>query len=96
MIVRGYRETEPQIKALRRRTRMTRIKRMFADPFKSAPSAKSAFYRPDSRTRSTDRKVSGFICVHPRFCYDVIFQTGLTGWTGYDFTSVCNFEELGV
>ena len=54
-------------------------------PCKSAPSAKSAFYRTDSRTKSTDGKVSGFICVHPRFFYDVTFQTGSTGWTGFDF-----------
>lgn len=67
------------------------------DPCESAPSAKSAFYRrTDSRTKSTDGKVSAFICVHPRFCYDVTFQTGLTGWTGYDFNSVCNSEEFWV
>jgi hypothetical protein len=48
-------------------TLMTRIKRMFTDPYKSAPSAKSAFYRSDPRIKSTDGKVSGFICVHPRF-----------------------------
>ena len=51
-------------------------------------SAKSAFYRTDSRTKSTGGKVSAFICVHPRFFYDVIFQTGSTGWTGYDCNSV--------
>ncbi len=69
--------------APRRSTRMTRIKQIFTDPCKSAPSAKSAFYRrTDPRTKSTDGKVSAFICVHPRFFYDVTF---LTGWTGYDF-----------
>ncbi len=52
---------------VRNSTRMTRIKRMFTDPCKSAPSAKSAFYRrTDSRTKSTDGKVSAFICVYLR------------------------------
>ena len=108
MIVRGNRETEPQINADERRfvdrdfrqqskyekqqspglkppalkqenktrnsTRMIRIKRMSTDPCKSAPSAKSAFYRTDSRTKSTDRKVSAFICVHPLFFYDMTFE----------------------
>jgi len=63
-----------RVEAPRRSTRMTRIKRMFTDPCKSAPSAKSAFYRSDSRTKSTDGKVSAYICVHPRFFYDVTFQ----------------------
>jgi len=44
-------------------------------------------YRPDPRTKSTDGKVSGYIHIHPRFFYDVTFQTGSTGWTGYDFDS---------
>jgi hypothetical protein len=123
MIVRGYRETEPQINADERRfvdrdfqqyskdgkpqssdsklpalkyanktrnsTRMTLIQPMFTDPCKSAPSAKSAFYRcSDPRTKSTEEEVSGYIRVHPRFFYDVTFQTGSTGWTGYDFNSV--------
>ncbi len=67
------------------------------NPRKSAPSAKSAFYRhTDPRTKSTDGKVSGFICVHPRFFYDVTFQTGFTGWTGYDCNSVSDFKEIGV
>jgi len=109
MIVRGYRETEPQMNADERRfierdfqqyskdgkpqsldsklpafkhenetlnsTRMTQIKRIYTDPRKSAPSAKSAFYRrTDPRTKSTGGKVSVFICVHPRFFYDVTFQ----------------------
>ncbi|MDP3103580.1 MAG: hypothetical protein Q8M95_03120 [Candidatus Methanoperedens sp.] len=73
---------------MRNSTRMTPLKPMFTDPCKSAPSAKSAFYRTDYRTKSTDGKVSAFICVHPRFFYDVTFQTGSTGWTGYDFDSV--------
>ena len=74
MIIRGYRENKT-----RNSTRMTLIKQMFTYPCKSAPSAKSAFYRrTDPRTKSTDRKVSGFICVHPRFFYDVTFQTGPT------------------
>jgi hypothetical protein len=78
-------------------TRMTWIKRMFTDPCKSAPSAKSAFYRhTDPRTKSTDGKVSGFICVHPRFFYDVTFQTGSTGWTVYYINSVSNLEEPGI
>jgi hypothetical protein len=56
-------------------TRMTQIKQIFTDPCKSAPSAKSAFYRrTDPRIKSTDGKVSGFISVHPRFFYDVTFQ----------------------
>lgn len=67
-----------------------------SDPCKSAPSAKSAFYRTDPRTKSTDGKVSASIHVHPRFFYDMTFQTGSTVWTGYDFNSVCNLEELGV
>ena len=62
----------------------------FRYPCKSAPSAKSAFYRTDPRAKSTDGKVSAFICVHPRFFYDVTFQTGFTGWTGYKF----NFEDV--
>jgi hypothetical protein len=73
---------------MRNSTRMTRIKLIFTDPRKSAPSAKSAFYRTDSRTKSIDGKVSASIHVHPRFFYDVTFQTGSTGWTGYDFNSV--------
>ena len=57
-----------------------------SDPCKSAPSAKSAFYRrTDLRTKSTDEKVSWSICVHQRFFYDVTFQTGFTGSTGYGF-----------
>jgi hypothetical protein len=79
--VRKDRKGQPQL-----RTRMTQIKPMFTDPCKSAPSAKSAFYRrTDPRTKSTGGKVSAFICVHPRFFYDVTFQTGSTGWTGYDY-----------
>jgi len=35
--------------------------------------------------------VSAFICVHLRFFYDVIFQTGLTGSTGYVFNHVHRF-----
>lgn len=71
------------------RTQMTHIKRMSTYPCKSAPSAESVFYRrTNPRTKSTDGKVSGFISVHPRFFYDVIFQTGSTGWTGY------NYEEF--
>jgi len=69
-------------------TRMTQITKMFSYPCKSAPSAKSAFYRADPRTKSTDGKVSGFISVHPLFFYDVTFQTGSTGSTGYDFESL--------
>lgn len=68
-------------------TRMTRIQRIFTDPCQPAPSVKSVFYR-DSRMKSTGRKVSAFIRVHPRFFKNVIFQTGLTGFTGYGFNPV--------
>jgi hypothetical protein len=58
-------------------TLMTQIKQMFSDPCKSAPSAKSAFYRrTDPRTKSTEGEVSASICVNPRFFYDVTFRTG--------------------
>jgi hypothetical protein len=63
------------------------MSQLFLDPCKSA---KSAFYRTDPRKKSTDGKVSASICVHPRFFYDVTFQTGMTGWTGY------NYEEIRV
>jgi hypothetical protein len=72
----------------RNSTRMPRIQQIFTDPCKSAQSVKSVFHHADSRTKSTDWKVSASICVHPRFFYDVTFQTGLTGWTGYDCNSV--------
>jgi hypothetical protein len=42
--------------------------------------AKSAFYRrTDPRTKSTEGEVSASIGVHPRFFYDMTFQTGWTG-----------------
>ncbi len=71
--------------APRHSLRITLIQRMFMDPCKSAPSVKSAFYHTDSLTKSTDRKVSAFICVHPRFFDNVVFQTG---WTRYDLFSI--------
>jgi hypothetical protein len=46
-----------------------------SNPCKSAPSAKSAFYRrTDPRKKSTEGEVSGFIHVHPRVFYDVTLQ----------------------
>jgi hypothetical protein len=38
--------------------------------------------------KAIDKKVSAFIRVHTRFLNDVIFQTGLTGFTGYVFNPV--------
>jgi len=59
------------------------------NPCKSAPSAKSAFYRrSDPRTKSTEVEVSASVIVHPRFFYDAIFQTGFIRSTGYEV----NFE----
>ncbi len=37
---------------------------------------------------ASDTKESAFISLNPRFFYDVIFQTGLTGLTGYVFNPV--------
>jgi hypothetical protein len=67
------------------RTRMTRIRRIFTDttnPCASVSSVQSVFYHSFSGMKSTSTKVSAFICVHLRFLYRVIFQTGLTGLTG--------------
>jgi len=58
---------------------------VFTDVSNPCRSAPSAFYRNDSRTKSTEGEVSGFIYVHQRFFYDVTLQTGSTGWIGFDF-----------
>jgi len=135
LIVRGYRETEPQINAdergfvdlnlqllptvysttkspqsaqrtqsaelfatfelrsgkrpkTRRRTRMTRIQRIFTDLHVSASSAQSAFHHVCSSLKKPASGVSALICVNLRFFKNVIFQTGLTGSTGYVFNPV--------
>jgi hypothetical protein len=73
------------------RTRMTRIRQIFTDtinPCASVSSVKSVFHHSFSGMKLTCTKVSAFICVHLRFLKNVIFQTGLTGLTGYVFNPV--------
>ncbi len=74
-------------------TRMTRIQRIFTDNFNpcaSVSSVKSVFHHVCSSLKNpaSGAKVSAFIRVHPRFLIWVIFQTGLTGLTGYVFNPV--------
>ncbi len=69
-------------------TWITRIQRIFTDTCQSVPYMKSVFYRSFSRMKSTDRKVSVFISVRPRFSNGVIFQMGLTGLIGCGFNPV--------
>ncbi len=79
-----------RITMMRYGTRMTQIGRIFADPCASAPSAQSVFHHVCSSLKNpaSGTKVSAFIRVHPRFFKNVIFQTGLTGLTGYAFNPV--------
>jgi len=75
------------------RTRMTRIARIFTDtsyPRVSVSSAQSAFHDVCSSLKkaASCASVSAFIRVHLRFFKNVIFQTGLTGSTGYVFNPV--------
>jgi hypothetical protein len=51
---------------------------------------RSVFHHVCSSLKSpaSGTSVSAFICVHLRFFIDVIFQTGLTGSTGYVFNPV--------
>ncbi len=74
-------------------TRMTRIGRIFTDTANlrtSASSAQSVFHHVCSslKTPASGASVSAFIRVYLRFFIDVIFQTGLTGSTGYVFDPV--------
>ncbi len=57
------------------------------DPCASASSVQSAFHHVCSSLKNpaSGTKVSAFIRVHLRFFKNVIFQTGLTGSTGYVF-----------
>lgn len=79
---RKERKAQPQF-----RTRMTRIGRIFTDML---ISTSSEFHHVCSSLKSpaSDASVSAFIRVHLRFFIDVIFQTGLTGFTGYVFNPV--------
>lgn len=69
---------------------MTRIGRIYTDPYASVSSAQSVSYHVCSSLKNpaSDTKESAFISLNPRFFYDVIFQTGLTGLTGYVFNPV--------
>ena len=84
-------------------TRMTRIGRISTDPcastvapvdvahtYGSRHTWRSAFHQVCSSLKNpaSEMKVSAFICVHLRFIKNVIFQTGLTGSTGYVFNPV--------
>ncbi|NJD54252.1 MAG: hypothetical protein FIB07_15480 [Candidatus Methanoperedens sp.] len=80
-------------KAQQFRTRMTRIARIFTDNFNpcaSVLSVKSVFHHvcPSLKNPPSGASTSAFISVHLRFFIDVIFQTGLTGFTGYAFNPV--------
>jgi hypothetical protein len=83
--VRKDRKSQPQCG-----TQMTRIGRISTDPCKSASSAQSAFHHVclSLKTKASGASVSALIRVHLRFFKNVIFQTGLTGLTGYVFNSV--------
>jgi hypothetical protein len=70
------------------RTRMTQIGKIFTDLCKSVSSAQSAFHHVCSSMKKPASGVSAFIRVHLRFFEKVIFQTGLTGLTGYVFNPV--------
>ena len=69
---------------LQSRTQMTRI---FKDP---RASVQSVFHHLCSSLKNpaSGASVSAFIRVYLRFFIDVIFQTGLTGSTGYVFDPV--------
>ncbi len=69
-------------------TRMTLIQRISTDPCASASSAQSAFHHVCSSLKNPASGASALIRVHLRFFKNVIFQTGLTGSTGYVFDPV--------
>jgi hypothetical protein len=74
-------------------TRMTRIAQIFTDTANlrvSASSAQSAFHHVclSLKNPASETEVSAYIRIHPWFFKNVIFQTGLTGSTGYVFNPV--------
>jgi len=68
-------------------TRMTRIGRIFTDP---CASVKYVLHHICSSLKNlaSGASASAFICVYLRFFKNMIFQTGLTGSTGYFFYHV--------
>jgi len=77
-----YRKAHPQFG-----TRMTRIGRISTDT--ANPQAPAFHHVCSSRKNpASGASVSAFIRVYLRFFIDVIFQTGLTGSTGYVFNPV--------
>ena len=69
-------------------TRMTRIGPIFTDPCKSASTAQSVFHHVCSSLKNPASGAVALIRVHLLFFNNVIFQTGLTGLTGYVFNPV--------
>ena len=98
--VRKYRKAQPQCGT--RMTRIGRIYTDpcasastvapvdVAHTYGSRHTWRSAFHHVCSSLKNpaSDTRVSAFIRVHPRFYKNVIFQTGLTGLTGYVFNPV--------